>query len=260
VAVRLPPSYDAARPAPLLIVLHGFTGSGSGQERYFGLQHEAEQRGFVTAYPDGTEDSGGNRFWNATDACCNFDRADVDDVAYLDGLITAIEGAVTVDPHRVFFAGHSNGGFMSYRMACTRAERIAAIVSLAGATFSESAKCRPAAPVAVLQIHGTADDTIAFTGGSIEGSAYPGAEATVATWAKYDGCSAAPALVDERIDVDADLHDGGQPAEATVERWPRCKPGGAVELWTIPGGGHVPAISSAFGGAVLDFLEAHPKP
>jgi polyhydroxybutyrate depolymerase len=260
VTVRVPPSSDRTQPAPLLIVLHGYTGSGSGQEAYFHLQHEAEQRGFVTAYPDGTKDSRGDRFWNATDACCNFDRRDMDDVGYLDGLITAIEAKVTVDPHRIYVAGHSNGGFMSYRLACTHADRIAAIVSLAGATFAKPADCRPSDPVAVLQIHGTADDTIAFKGGSIDGNAYPGAEETGATWARYDGCAAAASPLDQRFDLDADLRDAGQPAETTVKRWTGCKPGGAVELWTIPGGSHVPAISSAFGAAVLDFLEAHPKP
>jgi polyhydroxybutyrate depolymerase len=260
VTVRVPPSYDKTRPAALLIVLHGYTGSGSGQEEYFRLQHEAEQRGFVTAYPDGTKDSRGDRFWNATDACCNFDGSDIDDVGYIDGLITAIESAVAVDPQRIYVAGHSNGGFMSYRLACTHADRIAAIVSLAGATFAKSSDCRPANPVAVLQIHGTADDTIAFTGGSIEGHAYPGAQETVATWARYDGCAGPASPVDQRVDVDADLTDAGQAAETTVKRWTGCKPGGAVELWTIPGGSHVPTISSSFGAAVLDFLQAHPKP
>ena len=260
VTVRVSPSFDPTRPAPLLIVLHGYTGSGSGMEEYFGLQREAEQRGFVTAYPDGTRDSRGDRFWNATDACCNFYGSDVDDVGYLDSLITAIEAAVAVDPRRVYVAGHSNGGFMSYRLACAHADRIAAIVSLAGATFANASDCRPANPVAVLQIHGTADDTIAFSGGSIDGHAFPGAEESAATWATYDGCAAVPSTVDERVDVDADLTNAGQPAEATVKRWSGCRPGGAVELWTIPGGGHVPTISSAFGGAVLDFLEAHPKP
>ena len=260
VTIRVPPSYDAARPAPLLIVLHGYTGSGSGQEAYFDIQDEAEQRGFVTAYPDGTADSRGDRFWNATDACCNFDRVDVDDVGYLEDLITAIEAAVTIDPDRIYVAGHSNGGFMSYRLACTHADRIAAIVSLAGATLSKSADCRPSEAVAVVQIHGSADDTISFTGGSIDGFPYPGAEETVATWAGYDGCAADPALIDERVDIDADLQNAGQSGETTIRRWTGCKPGGAVELWTIPGGGHVPNISNGFGAAMLDFLEAHPKP
>ena len=86
---------------------------------------------------------------------------------------------------------------MTFRMACADADRIAAIVSLAGATFAKSADCRPTEPVAVLDIHGTADDTVTFTGGTLEGfsstpmSAFPGAEKTVETWAEYDGCAAA---------------------------------------------------------------------
>ena len=74
VTVQVPASYDASRPAPLLIVLHGYTGSGQEIDDYFGVASVAEARGFVYASPDGTIDTDGNRFWNATDACCNFDR------------------------------------------------------------------------------------------------------------------------------------------------------------------------------------------
>ena len=88
---------------------------------------------------------------------------------------------------------------------------------------------------------------------------YPGAEASVATWAKYDGC-ATSSVVDEHVDVDADVSINGAPAESTVTRWAGCRPGGAAELWTIQGGGHGPNISDAFPAAVLDFFEAHPKP
>ena len=66
--------------------------------------------------------------------------------------------------------------------------------------------------------------------------------------------------IDQPVDVDADLMGGNGAAEATVKRWTGCQPGGAAELWTMPGGGHAPKISDAFGPAVLDFLEAHPKP
>ena len=265
--VHVPGSYDPSRPAPLLIVLHGFTSSGAEHESYFHLQAEAERRGFLTVYPDGTKDTDGNRFWSATDACCDFDRTGVNDVAYLDGLITAIQGQFAIDPKRVDMVGHSNGGFMAYRMACVHADRIAAIVSLAGATFANPADCAPSGPVAVLQIHGTADDVVAFAGGTLQGlpagkqmAAFPGAETTAATWARYDGCAADPQDVPQPVDVDADLNGPAGPAEATVKRWTACKPGGSVELWTIPGGGHAPTLSTTFPTAVLDFLGAHPKP
>ena len=150
-------------------------------------------------------------------------------------------------------------------MACKHADTIAAIISLAGATFAKPADCAPTAPVAVLEIHGTADDTILFEGGTVDlgpGQSmgpYPGAEASVATWAKYDGC-ATSSVVDEHVDVDADVSVDSSPAESTVTRWTGCRPGGAAELWTMAGAGHGPDISDAFPAAALDFFEAHPKP
>ena len=266
--IHVPPSYDPSRPAPLLIVLHGYSSSGPEHDAYFHLGDAAARRGFIYAYPDGTVDSAGNRFWNATDACCDFDRSGVSDVDYLGSVIAAVRSTLAVDPKRIDLIGHSNGGFMSYRMACDQADLIAAIVSLAGETFANAADCRPSAPVAVLQIQGTADDVVAFAGGTIVGigapggrmAPYPGVENTVSNWVTYDGCTAVPSTLAQRVDVDADLSDGSQPAEAVVTRWATCRPGGAVELWTIPGGGHGPNISSSFPDAVLDFLAAHPKP
>jgi poly(3-hydroxybutyrate) depolymerase len=64
----------------------------------------------------------------------------------------------------------------------------------------------------------------------------------------------------ERLDLDAALVVDGSPAESTVKQWSGCRPGGAVELWTIPNGGHGPDLSDAFPAAVLDFFEAHPRP
>jgi polyhydroxybutyrate depolymerase len=266
VTVHVPPGYDPDRPAPLLIVLHGYTVSGPETDAYFDLGEIAAQRGFFYAYPNGTLDSDGNRFWNATDACCDFYRSGVDDVAYLADVIGEIRASFAIDPKRIALIGHSNGGFMSYAMACAHADQIAAMVSLAGATFVAPTDCAPSVPVAVLQIHGTADDTVAFDGGTIRGISpggagvdYPGAEASVATWATYNGCATA-SVVDEHVDVDAELDSGGSPAEASVTRWTGCRPGGAAELWTIPSGGHSPTISESFPTAVLDFFEAHQKP
>jgi len=257
VTIHVSPMYDPSKPAPLLVLLHGYGGTGMIQEDlYFHLRTVTDQRGYIYAVADGTTDASGKQFWNGTDACCNFGNPKVDDSAYLASVIQQIKAAYTIDPKRVYFAGHSNGGFMSYRMACDHADQIAAIVSLAGATFDDDSKCNPSEPVAVAQIHGDADETIAYTGGGFGGFTYPSAQKTVELWAAHDGCDLTTTQGPAK-----DLESSIAGAETVVSVYnSNCKPGGHVELWTVPGGKHIPKLSNDFKTQVIDFLDAHPKP
>jgi polyhydroxybutyrate depolymerase len=206
------------------------------------------------AHPDGTIDSTGNRFWNATDACCEFYASKVDDVAYLTSLIAEIQTRYSVDKKRVYFFGHSNGAFMSYRMACDHAETVAAIASLAGATWLDTSKCKPSQPVSALEVHGTADQVVLFDGGTITGGGpYPGATTSVADWV-YDGCGAAGNTSLPNLDIAAGM-------STTVTQYASgCRNGSEVDLWTIQGGMHIPGFNPTFGTDVFKFLLAHPKP
>lgn len=251
VTVNVPPSYDPAVPMPLVVLLHGYTSSGLETETYFQLTPVSDALGFLYVYPDGTTDPLGNRFWNATDACCDFFLSDVDDSGYLRALIDEIATQLNVDPARISVAGHSNGGFMSYRMACDHSEILDAVVSVAGATFDDPADCAPQDTLRVLQIHGTADATILYDGGATPGGAYPGAVATTEQWATYNGCSL---LADTSLPP-IDLEGGIPGDETTVTRYADgCQPGGSAELWTMVGGGHVPVLSDDFRPRVTDFL------
>jgi polyhydroxybutyrate depolymerase len=254
----VPPSYAKGTPAPLLVMLHGYGVSGVVEDIYLGLRAVAAAKGFLYVHPDGTVDEKGSRFWNATDGCCDMYGKGIDDSSYLAGLVAEIEKAVDVDRKRVYFIGHSNGGFMSYRMACDHADIVAAIGSLAGAMWLDTSKCRPSAPVSVLEVHGTADTEVAY-GGALDGGVlekYPGAETSVEDWVTLDGCAATPATPPP-LDLESSLPG----AETTVERWAKgCKPGGGVELWTIHGGTHIPNFGPAYLEDLTSFLLAHPKP
>jgi polyhydroxybutyrate depolymerase len=242
-------------PAPLVVVLHGYSGTADVQQQYFRFQEEAAARGAILAYPDGTTNQRDLQFWNATEACCNFFGADVDDVAYLSAVVDHVRSLHAVDPQRIYLTGHSNGGFMSYRMACERADLFAAVVSLAGATYVDPDDCAPSEPVSIAQVHGTLDEVIAYDGGDIIGNEYPSAAVTAATWAAYNGCDTAIEPGGEAIDLDQDLAD----AETTVARFGGCPTSGAVELWTIADGRHIPQLTDGFAAAVFDFFDAHPK-
>jgi len=255
VTLHVPASYRCGTAAPLVIALHGFTNSGDSVDRYFAMTAESDKRGFLYAHPDGTKDNRGNSFWNATDACCNFNSLPTDDSTYLSALITDIEAAYDVDPRRVYVMGHSNGGFMSYRMACEHSDQIAAIASLAGAMWSDTTKCNPSHPVSVVQIHGTSDSTIAYTGGQIELAEYPPASISVKDWVGFDGCAA---TADESA-APLDLDSGLPGAETQITAYSGCKDGTAVQLWAIQGGVHTPALTPAFASSVIDFFLSHPK-
>ncbi len=257
VRVKVPESYDPEAPAPLLILLHGYGGTGAVQNGYFGLEPVALANGFVYAYPDGTVDVTGKHFWNATDACCDGGNTEIDDSAYLIGLVDEIETRVNIDPKRVYFVGHSNGGFMSYRMACDHADRVAAIVSLAGAMYLDDMDCKATTPVSVLQIHGTADGTVPYDGGDLyPGHTAPSAPTSVADWAARNGCDAALTDTGETLDLDSGLAG----AETTAASHAGCTTGYDAELMTIQGGGHIPALTPVFSETLVAFLLAHPKP
>src|SRR5512140_361453 len=87
VTLQVPSTYDVTHPIPLLVVLHGYGVNGAVQAQYFRLVALVESQGFLLLAPDGTIDASGNHFWNATDGCCNFDGRNVDDVAYIRGLV-----------------------------------------------------------------------------------------------------------------------------------------------------------------------------
>ncbi len=254
--VVVPKSYNPTTPAPLIVALHGYTSSGQQAQEFFGLQAQAEKRGFITAYPDGTKDANGQPFWNATDSCCNFALLPIDDSAYLISVINDVSKAYAIDPKRVFFIGHSNGGFMSYRMACEHADRIAAIVSVAGETFADPSACTPSKPVSVLQVQGSTDEAIAYAGGKIFRNPYPGAETTVKTWAKYNRCDATSRPGAEgNLDLVASLPG----RETGTQAFAGCLAKVGVGLWTIKNGKHSPTFTPTFAKAVVDFFLAHPK-
>jgi polyhydroxybutyrate depolymerase len=261
VLVRVPAK--AAHP-PLLLILHGYSLEAQQEERYLQLRGAARRAGIVEVLPEGTKDSHGARFWNATPACCAGFGGPVDDSGFLAALLREVARRTHADTRRIYVAGFSNGAFMAHRLACDHATLVAGIVSVAGAGALESSACRPAAPVAVLQVHGSADGTIRYDGG-VAFAPYPGARQTVADWARRDGCAMTPqsagtihiatrALANDQSS--APLHG----KETTVARYGGCRPGGAAELWTIRGGDHGAALAPGFGDRIVRFLLAHRKP
>ena len=254
--LHVPAGYDASQAAPLLVMFHGYGATGALEDAYMGLTATSDAHSFLYAYSDGTVDPSGSRFWNATDACCDLYGLPVDDVQYFDAIVADIESRYNVDRKRIFVMGHSNGGFMSHRLACDRASTVAAILSLAGAQWNDPTRCSPSGTVSVAEVHGNADMTILYGGGSTTEGTYPSATTTVADWAQKNGCSGALTATGQTYDIDSQLAGN----ETQVEAYAGCPAGIDVQLWVIQGGAHIPTLTPGWGELVWGFLSAHPKP
>lgn len=256
----VPDAASSGDPLPLVVLLHGYGANKEIQLGYFGLEPLALDRGFLLAVPDGDTNALGQQYWNATDSCCSGGdpEGEPNHVAILRALIDDVARQHAVDPDRVYLIGHSNGGFMSYRMACDASDVVAAVVSLAGATWADASRCNPESPVSVLQIHGTADETILYDGGQILGVPYPSAAATVGQWASFDGCDA-PSDPIMHDDLTLDLEATIEAPETAVYGVSGCPDGVDVQLWTINGGSHIPSFTTDFASGAIDFLLAHSK-
>ena len=247
--VVVPKDWDGCAKYPLVVMLHGFTATALLQDFYLGLSQRVDERGFVLLLPQGTKNQKGQTFWNATSACCDFGGKGIDDVGYLRGLIKEAVGTLPVDSERVFLVGHSNGGFMGYRMACEAADMITGVASIAGAVTRTEALCTPSRAVHILQIHGTKDSVIEFEGDpdDAEREGYPSAADTVARWRKLNKCPTDP-VADQAADFDSGV-DGD---ETTLRTWQPCAEGTSAALWTMKDASHIPGINNAFKDALLD--------
>ena len=242
--LKTPPTLTEGKQYPLLVVLHGYSANGFVQTAYFGVGDLPAQDKALLIAPDGLVDSSGKQFWNADAQCCDFDHKNPDDVAYIGGLIDAISADWPVDKNQVFVLGHSNGGYMAYRMACERADVIAAIGSLAGNASSTPSACVPSAKVNVVHMHGTADNVVP----------YSGAVPSVDQWATKNGCGTTRS---ETMKLDIDNSVAG--TETRVQPTADCPAGGAVELWTMDASTHIPTMNATFATTIFDWFVAHKR-
>ena len=256
----LPSTFDPEVPTPLLVALHGGLGWGDQFAETNHVEGLAEANGFVVVHPDGTRirprlPSG---TWNGG-YCCGPAAADqVDDVGFVAAALDDVGQKMRIDPSRTYAMGHSNGGIMSYRLACELGDRIVGI-GVVGASLGVDT-CTPPAPVSLMHIHGLADVNHPIDGGPGEGVAdvvFRPARKGVETMAAVDGCDASTTATD---------------GDVTTETWTGCDDDSAVAFVRIAGASHAwpggtPGRSVSgptYEGydataAIWAFLMAHPR-
>ena len=256
--VDIPTDYDPAVTYPLVVLLHGAGTDGRTQAGYLQLFNFVDQKQFIMVYPNGTPNDEGRRLWNGA-VCCTSDD-EIDDVGYISGLIAEAQETYNIDAKRVYLIGHSNGGFMSFRMACEVPTLVTALVSLAGGTYEDPADCQPGTPaVSTLVVHGTADGTIPYEGSP--GAYIAGVEAAERS-AESAGCDPDASTFIESLD----LLPGVDGEETDVYAYSAdCNEGLDAELWTMNDGGHIPFFQALDSGKplfpelIIDWLYRHSR-
>ena len=149
--------------APLVFVLHGYTGSAQDIMDYSGMNQVADENGFVVCYPQGTNDQNNNSFFNVGYDFQN--NPTVDDVGFIVALAEYLQDTYQLSAINTFSTGMSNGGDMSYMLACEAASTFRAIAPVAGMIMeSIYESCNPENPVPVFETHGTEDNVTLYGG------------------------------------------------------------------------------------------------
>jgi polyhydroxybutyrate depolymerase len=210
--VHRPPGL--ATPAPLVVMMHGAYGSAEQAETSYGWDPLADSAKFVVAYPDGVDG-----VWNGHGCCGRAAKENIDDVGFITAMIGQITAALPIDKSRVYATGFSNGGIMSYVLACNTG--MFAAIGPDAATQMDP--CTAPHPTSVIHIHGTDDPTVPYNGGpgwsTVNG---PSAADLNAFWRNVDRCG--PSAVTTKAPV--------------ITSTAACADHRSVELISIDGGRH----------------------
>ena len=217
----VPAIYTGSQSVPLILNLHGYTSNALQQQLYSNFMPIADTANFLMVYPEGKAPLG-NQYWNA-----GFGGTE-NDVLFMSDLIDSLKLTYNIDLNSIYSCGMSNGGIMSYYLACNLPNRIAAIASVTGSMLNSWFTCAPSRPFPIMEIHGTADGTVNYLGDAT----FAPIDSVVKKWSNHNNCNPAPTTFSvpniSLTDNSTALHyvySGGTS-------------GSSVELYKVIGGGH----------------------
>jgi|TARA_B100001758_G_scaffold62608_1_gene52117 polyhydroxybutyrate depolymerase len=183
--VYIPNSYDSEIDYPLMFLFHGFGGIASEFMNTADMRDLAESKNFIVVYPQGLDLASTGSHWNCSNPSAD-NKSDVDDIGFIENLIDQLLiDYPVIDNKRIYAAGYSNGGFMSYYLACN-SKKFAAIGSVAGTMLDDSYQnCNAQFPTAMINIHGTDDFDVPYVGNSY----YPSIPDVVDWWKNFNNAT-----------------------------------------------------------------------
>ena len=184
--IHIPSTYNTNTPIPLVFCFHGYTSSASTIMSYSMFNTVSDTADFIIIYPQGTLLQGSTH-WNVGGWTTS---STTDDVGFISSLLDSISNAYNIDDTRVYSTGMSNGGYMSFLLACQLSDRIAAIASVTGSMTPQTYNaCNPQHPTPILQIHGTSDQSVPYIGDQTWTKSI---DDVLQYWVAYNNCNASP--------------------------------------------------------------------
>ena len=241
----VPASYSPGNDLPLVLNFHVYTSNAWQQAFYSNFNTVADAEGFIIVYPDGTLDNQGTTHWNV-----GWGGSTVDDIGFTSALIDSISAEYSINQDRVYSTGMSNGGFMSYQLACELSDRIAAIASVTGSmNLGWFNSCNPNHPMPVMEIHGTLDPTVSYNASSFTESIPD----ILDFWANFNNCNSTP-IISNVPDI---ITTDGCTAEHQI--WENGDNGATVEHYKIIDGEHTWPGALAIAGVTNQDINASEK-
>ena len=181
--IHTPQGYDGTSKLPLLLNFHGFGGQAGDYMSYTNMSSIADSENFILVYPQGTNLDGYSH-WNA-DLNGDDNKSDVDDLGFIEALVNKLYSENLIDLKRVYAVGYSNGGMMSYALACYKSNLIAAIGSVSGYMIQN--ECTPSHSMPLIKLHGTTDY---YDGGED----YKSVESVLDFWINFNNTNTDPII------------------------------------------------------------------
>ena len=227
----VPAGLPAGSQVPLVVALHGGLGTSSQFAANSGLNGFAQSNNFVAVYPDGIgnqPDGTGFQTWNGGYCCGPAATQTVDDVSFIRDLIAQLKTTMPIDSRRIYAMGHSNGGILSYKLACELSDAIVAIGVQAGSNVV--AGCKPINPVSVFHLHGTADTNMPIDGGKgsgVSATVFASARGSVDAMAGLNGCN-----------VSSPVSQVAANTDVNALSWKGCRSSTEVRFVTVKNASH----------------------
>ena len=241
--LHLPTHYKNKSALPLVLFLHGGGQNIKKMARSSLLNTLADTYNFIVAYPVGI-----NKRWKdgRGETYGGQSQENVDDVKFIEKLITKLIRTHKVNAKKVYVTGVSNGGLMTLRLGCDLSQKLSAIAPvIANIPKNYIGQCNPKKTLPVLLMNGTDDPIVPYYGGEMKFfkkhmGEVVSTDRTIAFWREHNRCNKTPTIIHL---PDVNKRDK---SSVKVSTYKHCKNTATVKLYSIQGGGHTMPSKKGF--------------